>query len=111
MVLEGSGILQGMLTMPTLLLSPTEILSDSEEDQVSSNTNSYDYGEAPGSGPMGIGMSRNTGTWFRDALLSWEGRGIGLPGGATHSHTCPTWYTQAMNTGLCYWVRRPLPRS
>lgn len=106
MVLEGSGILQGRLTMPTLLLSPTEILSDSEEDQVSSNTNSYDYGEAPG-----IRKPGNTGAWFRVPLLSWEGRGIGLPGGAKHSHTCPTWYTQAMNTGLCCWVRRPLPRS
>lgn len=61
MVLEVSGILQGMLTMPTLLLSPTEILSDSEEDRVSSNTNSYDYGEAPGSGPMGIRLPGDTG--------------------------------------------------
>lgn len=38
---------QGVLTMPTPLLFSTEMLSDSEEDQVSSNTNSYDYGEAP----------------------------------------------------------------
>lgn len=35
-----------MITMPSLLVFPTELLSDSEEDQMSSNTNSYDYGEA-----------------------------------------------------------------
>lgn len=32
--------------MPAPLPFPTELLSDSEEDQMSSNTNSYDYGEA-----------------------------------------------------------------
>ena len=34
------------MTVSALLLFPTELLSDSEEDQMSSNTNSYDYGEA-----------------------------------------------------------------
>jgi hypothetical protein len=32
--------------MSSLLTFATELLSESEEDQMSSNTNSYDYGEA-----------------------------------------------------------------
>lgn len=34
-----------MMTMSSLLTFATELLSESEEDQMSSNTNSYDYGK------------------------------------------------------------------
>ena len=47
------------MTLPALLLFPTELLSESEEDQMSSNANSYDYGEG-GSwthGQKGTGVS------------------------------------------------------
>lgn len=41
--------------------SPTEMLSDSEEDQVSSNTNSYDYGESSARAQLGSGNQGSSG--------------------------------------------------
>lgn len=110
------------MTVSALLLFPTELLSDSEEDQMSSNTNSYDYGEADRAldpwaeghqGPAFPGLSWGLAQGPSAGLAGHGKQGeytfLGEPG--VRGHTCPAWPTQEMSTGLCCWVRRPLPRS
>lgn len=100
-VVEGLGAPVGSWETP---LSPTEMLSGSEEDRVSSNTNSYDYGESSalclagmerwGDGAIQVPPQLSSGPGLPAPLPGpglflipkgwgdwWEGEGRGFPGG------------------------------